>query len=123
MAPAEPEPSAEPRVPRVLTVEVAYGAGPHAVDVVALSLPAGSRVLDAVQASGLPARHGLALDGLWVGVWNRGASLETPLRDGDRVELHRPLRVDPKEARRQRHARQMPPRRLRRDLPPPADPA
>jgi hypothetical protein len=106
-----------------LAIEVAYGAGPHEVDVVGLNLPAGSRVLDALQASGLLPRHGLALDGLLVGVWNRGASLETPLRDGDRVELHRPLRVDPKEARRQRHARQVPPRRLRRDRPSPTEPA
>jgi hypothetical protein len=101
-----------------LAVEVVYGSGPHGVDVRELRLPDSSRVIDAVRASGLLERHGLAVETLLLGVWNRGAAAETPLRDGDRVEIYRPLKVDPKEARRQRHARQMPPRRLRRDGPP-----
>jgi putative ubiquitin-RnfH superfamily antitoxin RatB of RatAB toxin-antitoxin module len=35
-----------------------------------------------------------------VGIWNRNAKLDTVVRDGDRVEMYRPLVVDPKEARR-----------------------
>ena len=40
------------------------------------------------------------------GIWGRKARLQQLLRDGDRVELYRPLQVDPKVARRERFARQ-----------------
>jgi putative ubiquitin-RnfH superfamily antitoxin RatB of RatAB toxin-antitoxin module len=45
----------------------------------------------------------LALDGLAVGVWGKLRALDETLRDRDRVEIYRPLLVDPKEARRQRY--------------------
>jgi len=37
-----------------------------------------------------------------IGVWGKVRSLAQTLRDGDRVEIYRPLRADPKEARRTR---------------------
>jgi hypothetical protein len=40
-----------------------------------------------------------------MGVWGRAREAESPLRDRDRVEIYRPLTVDPKEARRQRYQR------------------
>lgn len=43
------------------------------------------------------------LEGLKTGVWGRLRPLDTPLRDRDRIEVYRPLTVDPKEARRQRY--------------------
>ena len=90
----------------LLNVRVAYSAQPQAVDVVQLALPAGSRVQDAVQASGLLERHGLVLDdSLAVGVWMKLRPLDTLLREADRVEIYRGLRVDPKEARRVRYQR------------------
>lgn len=42
------------------------------------------------------------IQALPVGIWGQKASLETQLREGDRVELYRVLRVDPKVARRER---------------------
>lgn len=45
------------------------------------------------------------LDELRIGIWGRVRSLDTPLRDRDRIEVYRPLTVDPKEARRQRYAK------------------
>ena len=42
-------------------------------------------------------------DGLRLGVWGKPRSADTLLRDRDRVEIYRPLTVDPKEARRQRY--------------------
>jgi uncharacterized protein len=39
-------------------------------------------------------------------VWGRVTPLDHVLRDGDRVEIYRPLTVDPKEARRLRYKRQ-----------------
>ena len=76
---------ARPDVRRLLQVEVAAGA----------------TVEQAIEASGLlalePQLRGSALD---VGVWNRVARLDSPVSDGDRIEVYRPLTVDPKEARR-----------------------
>jgi uncharacterized protein len=45
------------------------------------------------------------LDQLRIGIWGRVRPLETPLRERDRIEVYRPLTVDPKEARRLRYAK------------------
>lgn len=45
------------------------------------------------------------LDELRIGIWGRVRPLETPLRERDRIEVYRPLTVDPKEARRLRYAK------------------
>lgn len=71
----------------------------RSADVHALDLPEGATVRDAVVAAGLGDR--IEPQG-GVAVWNHLATPETPLRDGDRVELLRPLRVDPKLARQRR---------------------
>jgi putative ubiquitin-RnfH superfamily antitoxin RatB of RatAB toxin-antitoxin module len=91
------------RADAVVHVEVACSTVARQVQVVALTLPAASTVRDALQASGLPQRDGLALDAAACGVWGRRCTLAQVLRDGDRVELYRPLMVDPKEARRLRY--------------------
>ena len=44
-------------------------------------------------------------DALVVGVWMKPRPLDTLLRQHDRVEIYRGLRVDPKEARRVRYQR------------------
>ena len=88
----------------ILNIQVAYSPGPEVVDRVQLSLPAGSTLGDALTASGLLQRHALGpMEGLVLGVWAKIRPLDHPLREGDRVEVYRPLRVDPKEARRQRY--------------------
>jgi putative ubiquitin-RnfH superfamily antitoxin RatB of RatAB toxin-antitoxin module len=94
MAPAE-----------ALRVEVVYCPQPGVDDRVALQLPEGATLVDALHASGVLTRHGLALEGLRVGIWCKAKELTTPLRDRDRVEVYRPLTVDPKEARRIRYKR------------------
>lgn len=59
-----------------------------------------------VRQSGLLQRFPeLALETLQVGVFGRRASLDTVVKPGDRVEIYRPLVVDPKEARRRRLAK------------------
>jgi len=67
-----------------------------------LPLPAGATVQDAVQACGLDAE----VSDLTYGIWGRLADSSTLLQANDRVECCRPLRIDPKLARRQRFARQ-----------------
>ena len=90
-----------------LSVSVAYSPRAGEVDEVSLQLAPGATVADALRASGLQARHpGLALEALPVGIWGAFCERSDALRDRDRVELYRPLRVDPKEARRQRQRAQ-----------------
>ena len=81
-----------------LRVQVVQG-WPRRFEQVELELPAGATLEEAVAASGLETAgiSGYAIHGERV-------TAGTPLRDGDRVELLRPLLVDPKEARRRRAA-------------------
>jgi putative ubiquitin-RnfH superfamily antitoxin RatB of RatAB toxin-antitoxin module len=88
-----------------LAVEVVYCPRPGETDLVGLSLPAGSTAAEALRASGLPARHGLGVETLQMGLWGRRCDAGVVLRDRDRLEIYRPLQVDPKEARRQRYRR------------------
>lgn len=85
------------------TVEVVFCPAPHIVDLRRLRLPLPARAIDAVRASGLLADHGLDEDGLTLGIWGRSCEPGQPLRERDRVEIYRPLQVDPKEARRLRY--------------------
>ncbi len=89
----------------VLRVEVWYCPAPGVAECVALQLPQGACLHDAIGASGLCQRHALDAATLKAGIWGRVQPPLTPLRDQDRVELYRPLRVDPKEARRLRYKR------------------
>lgn len=85
-----------------LRVEVAY-ALPDRCWRVAVVLPAGARVADALAAADLPSKvPGLVVDPAMLAVFGRTATPETPLHAGDRVEVLRPLRADPKQARRER---------------------
>lgn len=71
-----------------------------------LSLPEGATVADALAACGdRPVRAVECGEGS-LGIWGRAAALDTCLRHLDRVEIYRPLQVDPKVARRERFARQ-----------------
>jgi hypothetical protein len=63
----------------------------------------GATVEAAISASGLLVHEpGLASCELTVGIWNRTVSLGHLVADGDRIEVYRPLVVDPKQARRLR---------------------
>ena len=87
----------------MITVEVVYCPAPGAIDRVSVELPEGSTLAQALGASGVLSRHGLALDGVEAGIWGRVEALDHPLRERDRIELYRPLQCDPKEARRLRY--------------------
>lgn len=83
-----------------MRIEVVY-ALPDRHDVSELELPAGSTVHEAVQASGIARRHP-GIDLSRFGIFGRLVAADAPLADGDRVEIYRPLALDPKEARRER---------------------
>ena len=88
----------------LLAVTVCYSPRAGEVDETRLSLPAGATVLDALAASGLPARYPqVDFSALKCGVWGKLRQPSDTLREHDRVEFYRPLQVDPKEARRLRY--------------------
>lgn len=90
-----------------IQVTVVYSPGARDVQEMTLSLAHASTVLQAIQASGFLKRFpALAPHSLIAGIWGRKASLNHGLRDKDRVEIYRPLTVDPKVARRERFAKQ-----------------
>lgn len=87
-----------------LAVEVIY-ARPEVQFSELVELPAGATVRDAIAVSGvLTAFPEIDLDRNRVGVYGRIVALDAPVRDRDRVEIYRPLKVDPKEQRRRRAA-------------------
>jgi putative ubiquitin-RnfH superfamily antitoxin RatB of RatAB toxin-antitoxin module len=96
---------ASAEAPGVLRVEVVFSPAAGVVDRTELYLPAPATLADALRASGLLERHPQAA-ALPAGIWGRVQPSGTPLRDRDRVEVYRPLLVDPKEARRLRYQRQ-----------------
>jgi len=85
-------------------IEVVYALA-DAQDIAFVELPEGAVARQAVAASGMLARHGLAAAQLRLGIFGKKVSPESPLHDGDRVEILRPLAMDPNEARRRRARR------------------
>ena len=84
-----------------LRVTVAFCA-PGVEDVSEVTLPLGSTVRDAIAAAGVQARRPELKDPIDAGIWGRRCSLDQPLTEGDRVEIYRPLVIDPMEGRRVR---------------------
>ena len=84
-----------------LRIVVVHSPGPRQAVEHVVALAVGSTVGDALRLAGVD----VAADSE-VGVWGRRAPLMQALRDDDRVEVARPLRVDPKVARRERFRKQ-----------------
>jgi uncharacterized protein len=86
----------------VIAVEVAY-AKPEEQAVISLTAPEGTTAGQAVELSGLlqrfPEINGSELK---IGVFGTACKSDQLVKQGDRVEIYRPLNHDPKEARRQR---------------------
>ena len=90
-----------------ITVSVMWSPRPREVREWTLQLPTGATALDAIAASGFHAEYPQAESGeMSVGVWGRMVPGTHALRDADRVEIYRPLLVDPKLARRERFRKQ-----------------
>lgn len=92
-------------MPEPLRISVVYVA-PGVEHVVDLAMAPGASIADAVRASGLGDRiPGFAAGAHSVGVWGRVRPAEALLMSGDRVEIYRPLSVDPNTARQLRVAK------------------
>ena len=92
-----------------IQVTLCWSLKPRQVHEHQLSVPANSTVETVVDAviqqapnSGMSSTQWSRLKFLVPGIWGRKAEWHAPLREGDRIELYRPLKVDPKVARRQR---------------------
>lgn len=83
-------------------VEVCFSPAPRTVWSRALVLPAGSTAADALRASGLLQQYPQS-SGCMLARWGRACEATVILRDGDRLEVLRPLKADPKESRRLRY--------------------
>ena len=89
----------------LIDVEVAY-ATPEQQMIVALKMPEGTTVEQAINASDLLSRFSeIDAANIKAGIFGCVCKLNQRLRQADRVEIYRPLIHDPKEARRQRAAK------------------
>lgn len=85
-----------------IRLEVAY-ALPQRQELVRLTLPEGSTVQQAIEASGLLQKYAeIDLKNNKVGIFGKLSRLDAVVRHRDRVEIYRPLIADPKEVRKKR---------------------
>jgi putative ubiquitin-RnfH superfamily antitoxin RatB of RatAB toxin-antitoxin module len=93
--------------PAEIRAVVLYSPAPRQVREWTVVVAPGSTVLHTLQVCGLQAAFpDLDLHRAAVGIWGRKARLEQVVRESDRIELYRPLEVDPKLARRERFRNQ-----------------
>lgn len=86
----------------MITVEVAYASEQEQV-LIPVVITSGSTVADVITASGLLQQFPeLDLQGNVVGIFSKRVKLHDVVQSGDRVEIYRPLKIDPKQARRER---------------------
>ena len=87
-----------------MIVEVAY-ALPDKQSLVSLEVEKGTTLQEAIEASGiLDSFEQIDLTKDRVGIFSKFATLDTVLREKDRVEIYRPLIADPKKVRKERAA-------------------
>ncbi len=85
-----------------IAVEVIY-AGTGKPIRRSMDVPRGSTVAKAIDAAGIVQElPGGTMVDVRIGIFSRYVPMHHLLRDGDRIEIYRPLRLDPMEARRRR---------------------
>ncbi len=86
----------------LLRVEVVF-AGPDEQALLALAVEDGTTVGQVIERSGIASRFPeIGEVPARVGVFGKRTRLDAAVRDGDRIEIYRPLTADPKEVRRAR---------------------
>lgn len=86
----------------MLEIEIVYGL-PDKQVLKTMRVAEGTTVRAAALQSGLDSIfEDLSLHSAPLGIFGKAVKDDTPLRDGDRIEVYRPLLIDPKEARRKR---------------------
>ncbi len=89
-----------------MNISLLYSGAPREVLKMALVLPDGATVAQALLESTVVDANELEPLGLTLSVWGKTVKQSRVLHEGDRLEVCRPLRVDPKVARRERFALQ-----------------
>ena len=88
-----------------IQVEVVYAEGDKQ-QLTVLTVPLGSTVAEVLAMPAIAAvlpPNAVAADRL--GIFSRKVQLDTVVGEGERIEIYRPLMLDPKEARRRRASR------------------
>jgi len=89
-------------VDTMIQVEVAY-ATPDKQKIIPVRIAKGATVHDCIVRSNITQHFAeIDLDQQKVGIWSKATKLDAQPRDGDRIEIYRPLIADPKEVRRRR---------------------
>ena len=87
-----------------MIVEVAYALA-EKQSLISLEVKEGSTLKEAIDASGILRQYKqIDLSKDRVGIFSKFATLDTVLREKDRVEIYRPLKADPKKIRKERAA-------------------
>lgn len=90
---------------RILNTEVAY-ALPSRQSIIDVAIAEGATVQEVIEASRITQLYpDIDLKTCKVGIWSRTVKLSEAVKDGDRVEIYRPLIADPKEVRKRRAER------------------
>lgn len=88
--------------PQQMQIEVAY-ATPERQQIIPLCVPVGTTVAKAIESSNIIKYFPeINLQEQKVGIWSKAVKLDHELREGDRIEIYRPLIADPKAIRRRR---------------------
>jgi len=86
-----------------MKVEVVYAPDSQKQTLLIVEVPEGATVSEAITASGILERYpAINLNTQRLGIFSQRASLADCLQAGDRIEIYRPLLIDPKAARRLR---------------------
>ena len=90
----------------LIAVQVVF-ATPQAQVIMDVAVKEGTSIAEAICTSGICAQFPeIDPETLQAGVWGKIRSRDYPLREGDRVEIYRDLKADPKDARRSRASAQ-----------------
>ena len=92
-------------MPEDIMVEVAY-AMPEEQIIISIKVPTKYNVKQAIGKSGIQKKFpSIDLSKNKVGIFGKKTTLDHLLKDKDRIEIYRPLTLDPKEMRRKRAAK------------------
>ena len=95
------------KIPASIDVQICF-ASEQSVTVIDLCVPYHSTICDAFDISQISKKYReIDINVYKVGIFGKLKTLNTVLRQGDRVEIYRPLTADPMEARRRRFAKQL----------------
>ena len=92
-------------MPDEILVEIAYALSEEQV-IISIKVPTIFNVQQAIEKSGIQKKFpSIDLSKNKVGIFGKKTTLDQTLNDRDRIEIYRPLILDPKEMRRKRAAK------------------